>query len=267
MLRLADEIRWFPEHMKKRLRQWVESLDWDWVISRQRYFATPIPVWICEDCGYVVVAREDQPYVDPLRDPPPVERCPRCGGRLRGSDEVFDTWVDSSITPLYNSFWRRDEEKFEKLFPMSLRIQSHDIIRTWAYYTIIRSMFLTGKRPWNDIVIDGFILGPDGRPMHASWGNVVDPLEVIEEFGADPFRYFASKTTPGEDTAFRYKEVVRGSRLVQKIWNASLFAGRNSDNIEMPKRLRILDKWVLHAYSRAMRRPRPTWTPIDGTGR
>ncbi len=253
VLRLADEIRWFPEHMKKRLIQWVNSLDWDWVISRQRYFATPIPVWICEDCGYAVVATEDQPYVDPLRDPPPVERCPQCGGRLRGSDEVFDTWVDSSITPLYNAFWKRDESKFEKLFPMSLRIQSHDIIRTWAYYTIIRSMFLTGQRPWNDIVIDGFILGPDGRPMHASWGNVVDPLEVIEEFGADPFRYFASKTTPGEDTAFRYKEVVRGSRLVQKIWNAALFAGRNSEKMEEPPRLRLLDKWILNAYSRAMR--------------
>ncbi len=145
VLDTSNAMRWHPEFMKIRLEDWVNSLEWDWVISRQRYFATPIPLWECEQCEEVVLARPEDCYVDPTIDKPPVDTCQKCGGRLKGCDDVFDTWMDSSISPLYNTFWKRDEKKFKKLYPMSLRAQAHDIIRTWAFYTILRCT-LTHRR-------------------------------------------------------------------------------------------------------------------------
>ncbi|MGA1794115.1 MAG: class I tRNA ligase family protein, partial [Thermoplasmatota archaeon] len=113
VLEAADRVEWFPEFMKVRLREWVNSLTWDWVISRQRYFATPIPVWECLECGQPVLPPEEACYIDPTIDKPPLDACPQCGGQLKGSEEVFDTWMDSSITPLYNSFWIRDDVRFQ----------------------------------------------------------------------------------------------------------------------------------------------------------
>ncbi len=254
----ADEIKWIPEFMKKRLEEWINSLEWDWVVSRQRYFATPIPIWECEN-GHAFVPRfEDlqkmDRHVDPTVDPPPYENCPVCGAPLKGTEDVFDTWVDSSISPLYNTFWARDDEKFRKLYPMSLRPQSHDIIRTWAFYTILRCKSVTGEKPWEDIFVDSFILGPDGRPMHTSWGNVVDPLDIIDEYGTDPFRYFAASCTIGEDTPFRYKDVKRGRKLVIKLYNLGRFAkGVIREEIKKPEELRFMDRWILTRYSEVVR--------------
>ncbi len=250
----AEEIRWVPEFMKKRLYEWIDSLEWDWVISRQRYFATPIPIWECENGHAFVPKFEDlqkmDRHIDPTIDPPPYDKCPICGAPLKGTEDVFDTWVDSSISPLYNTFWARDEEKFRKLYPMSLRPQSHDIIRTWAFYTILRCKSVTGEKPWEDIFVDSFILAPDGRPMHTSWGNVVDPLEIIDEYGTDPFRYFAANCTVGEDTPFRYKDVKRGRKLVIKLYNLGRFVkGAIADGFAEPKRLRFMDRWILSRYS------------------
>ncbi len=252
----AEEINWHPEWMKKRLYDWVDSLEWDWVVSRQRYFATPIPIWECEN-GHTFVPKFEElqkmdRHVDPTIDPPPYEKCPICGTPLHGTEDVFDTWVDSSISPLYNTFWARDDEKFEKLYPMSLRPQSHDIIRTWAFYTILRCKSVTGEKPWKDIAIDGFILAPDGRPMHTSWGNVVDPLEIIDEYGADALRFFAAKCTPGEDTPFRYKDTIRGRKVVIKLYNLGKFVGSAiKDGIkEVPmEKLNFMDKWIISKYS------------------
>jgi len=250
VLKAADRIKWYPEHMKKRLKEWVDSLKWDWVISRQRYFATPLPLWECEN-GHVVLAKEEQCYVDPTIDSPPVEKCPVCGGKLKGSEQVFDTWMDSSISPLYNTFWKRDEELFKKLYPMSLRPQAHDIIRTWAFYTILRGLLLTGKEPFREIMIDGFILAPDGKPMHTSLGNVIDPLEIIKEHGADALRYYAAGCKLGEDNPFRFKDLVRGKRFMNKLWNVEKFVGKMIDKKpEKPEEFRIEDRWILSVYSK-----------------
>ncbi|MEM3058633.1 MAG: valine--tRNA ligase [Methanomassiliicoccales archaeon] len=253
VLAKADEIRWVPEFMKVRLKDWINSLEWDWVISRQRYFATPIPVWECVECGEVVPAREEDCYVDPTVDPPPVEKCPRCGGALKGCEDVFDTWMDSSISPLYNTFWMRDEEKFRKLYPMSLRPQSHDIIRTWAFYTILRELLLVGERPWNEIMIHGFIMAPDGTPMHASKGNVIDPMPILERNGADALRYYACTCSLGEDNAFREKDVIHGGRLCNKLWNMGKFVGSIIKEKPICGELRTVDRWILSKYSRVVK--------------
>ncbi len=223
VLAAADEMDWFPPFMKVRLEDWVNSLGWDWVISRQRYFATPIPIWECEECQEVVLARERQCYVDPTIDRPPVEECPACGGALHGCEDVFDTWMDSSISPLYNTFWERDESLFRRLYPMSLRPQAHDIIRTWAFYTILRGLLLAEKKPFEEMMIDGFILAEDGTPMHASKGNIIDPLEVLEEYGADAYRYYAAQCSVGEDNAFRFKDVTRGVKFCRKLYHIGRF--------------------------------------------
>ncbi len=254
ILEIAREMKWYPEYMFKRLEDWVNSLKWDWVISRQRYFATPIPVWECTRCGEVVLANEGQCYVDPTIDPPPVENCPKCGGELKGCEDVFDTWMDSSITPLYNTFWERNEALFKKLYPMSLRPQAHDIIRTWAFYTILRCSLLTNEKPFENVMIDGFILAPDGRPMHTSLGNVVDPLEIIKEYGSDALRYYAATCKLGEDNPFRYKDLVRGIRLMNKFWNAEKFIGNAVEKKPSKTNLHLVDRWILALYSKVVRK-------------
>ena len=258
IIQMSNSIRWFPEFMKVRLENWANSLAWDWCISRQRYFATAIPVWECEKCGHAVVATAEQCYVDPTESPPPVDKCPKCGGTLKGCEDVFDTWMDSSITTLYNTFWGRDELKFKKLFPMSLRPQSHDIIRTWAFYTITRHIQLLDSRPWDAITINGFIMAPDGTPMHTSRGNVIDPLPMLDKYGADAFRFFAAACTLGMDHAFQSKEVVHGSKLVMKFWNIQKFVNIYTKELSgRPGRPPVLtgsDAWVLSTFAGAVKR-------------
>ncbi|MEA2055892.1 MAG: valine--tRNA ligase, partial [Candidatus Thermoplasmatota archaeon] len=257
VLKTSEKMNWFPEFMKIRLEDWVNSLEWDWVISRQRYFATPIPLWECEKCKEVVLAKSDQCYVDPTTDKAPVKKCPKCNGDLKGCEDVFDTWMDSSVSPLYNTFWHRDDRKFKKLYPMSLRPQAHDIIRTWAFYTILRCNLLTGEKPFENIMMDGFILSEDGTPMHASLGNVIDPLKIIDEYGTDAFRCYTTSCALGEDNAFRKKEVIRGVRLLRKLWNVENFISGIIKTDKKPKKpddLIDIDKWILTKFTKLIKK-------------
>jgi valyl-tRNA synthetase len=254
VLKASDKMNWYPEFMKIRLEDWVNSLEWDWVISRQRYFATPIPLWECENCGHVALAKPEDCYVDPTIDESPIDKCPKCSGAMKGCEDVFDTWMDSSISPLYNTFWHRDDKKFKKMYPMSLRPQAHDIIRTWAFYTILRCILLTDKEPFENIMMGGFILSEDGTPMHASLGNVIDPLKIIDEYGTDAFRCYAASCALGEDNSFRQKEIVRGTRLLRKLWNVQRFIMNIIKNEKPSKcQLRPMDKWILSKYSRLVK--------------
>ncbi len=250
--RWANELKWHPLFMKRRLDDWIDSLSWDWVISRQRYFATPIPVWTCEK-GHDIIAREEQCYVDPLIDAPPYEKCPICGSELKGSDEVFDTWMDSSISPLFNTFYERDDKLFRKLYPMNLRPQGQDIIRTWAFYSILRSNLITDKNPWEEIMVDGNIMSPDGRPMHASWGNVIDPLVLLDKYGADPFRYFTAQCSLGEDTPFKERDLVRGQRFVNKIHNLVNFLEFYDNKQTEEGAIRPIDHWIIRELDSAIK--------------
>jgi len=252
VLAKADEIEWFPEFMKVRLADWVNSLQWDWVVSRQRYFATPIPVWECQSCGFVLPANEKDCYIDPTVAKPYVDKCPKCDGELVGCPDVFDTWMDSSVSPLYNTFWQRDEEKFKRLYPMSLRPQSHDIIRTWAFYTILREHLLTGQRPWDHIMIHGFIMAPDGTPMHTSLGNVIDPMPLLETYGTDALRYYACTCSLGEDHAFRERDVVHGKKLCTKIWNLGKLIEMTVTERPEKVQLKPIDRWIISRYTKVL---------------
>ena len=254
ILKRAEEINWFPEFMKVRLQDWTNSLSWDWVLSRQRIFATPIPVWECEKCGHAVCATEEMCYCDPTLDAAPVDKCPKCGGKMIGCTDVFDTWMDSSGSSLYNTFWGRDEDLHKKLFPMSLRPQSHDIIRTWAFYSILRADQIKDSIPWENIMIHGFIMAPDGTPMHSSIGNVIDPIPILQKYGADALRYYVTTCSLGMDTAFREKDVIRGSKICNKVYNIGQFASKFIHDVpEKCDTLRLSDRWIISKYSKTVK--------------
>jgi valyl-tRNA synthetase len=252
ILEAARKIKWVPEHMFSRLESWVEGMEWDWVISRQRIFATPIPVWYCKNCGAIVVAKEEWLPVDPTRDKP-LEPCPKCGStEFEGEDDVLDTWMDSSITPLAITGWPDDWKEY----PTSLRPQGHDIIRTWAFYTILRSLALVGEIPWHEIVINGMVLGEDGRKMSKSLGNVISPNEVIEKYGADALRQWAASGVVGDDVAFSWKEIVAASRFQQKFWSIlrfTLMHVKEKPRDEDAQYLRDADKWILSKLMRLVK--------------
>ena len=238
----ADEMKWIPEHMKTRLLNWTGSMDWDWCISRQRIFATPIPVWYCTRCGRVHAASEDMLPVDPTREKP--EMVCECGStEFEGEEDVLDTWMDSSISPLAVAGW--PDPSFRELFPADLRPQGHDIIRTWAFYTILRCMALTGEKPFSEIVINGMVFGEDGHKMSKSRGNVIAPEEVLEDYGADALRLWAAGSVPGSDVPFAWKDVKYGYKFLRKFWNAFRFISIHLRENRDDARPGPLDRWIL----------------------
>ena len=217
----SEEIEWIPPHMETRLKNWADSVEWDWCISRQRIFATPIPVWYCNSCGKVLVAEEDWLPLDPNRTKPPV-KC-ECGcDDFVPEEDVLDTWMDSSISALAVSGWL---SRPDPRMPTQLRSQGHDIIRTWAFYTILRTKALTDVRPWDTILVNGMALGEDGHKMSKSLNNFIRPEEVFEVNGADSLRQWAALGgTPGNDIMFQWKEITAASRFQQKLWSIYRFS-------------------------------------------
>ncbi|AHL22193.1 valine--tRNA ligase [Thermococcus nautili] len=260
IVKVAKEINWYPEDMFLRLKDWAESMDWDWVISRQRVFGTPIPFWVCDN-GEIILPDEEELPVDPRFDKPP-RKCSD-GSEPKPVTDVLDCWVDSSITPLIISRWhdaiKGDEEAkrwFEHNFPTALRPQGTDIIRTWAFYTIFRTYMLTGQKPWRDVLINGMVAGPDGRKMSKSYGNVVAPDEVIPKYGADALRLWTALAPPGEDHPFKWETVDYNFRFLQKVWNIYRFAERHLadfDPAKAPEELEPLDRWILSRLHRLIK--------------
>ncbi|AUB59980.1 valine--tRNA ligase [Methanobacterium subterraneum] len=245
----AEGMDWIPEHMKTRLLNWTGSMDWDWCISRQRIFATPIPVWYCKECGEVMVPSEEEVPLDPTQTQP-TKPC-QCGStEFIAEEDVLDTWMDSSITPLVIAGWPGEE--YQDLFPATIRQQGHDIIRTWAFYTILRTLALTGDAPFQNVVVNGMVFGEDGHKMSKSRGNVIAPEDVVEEYGADALRLWAANSVPGSDVPFAWKDVQHGYKFLRKFWNAFRFVNMhlaaysaNNDVESIKTTLKPLDKWIL----------------------
>jgi valyl-tRNA synthetase len=231
IIRAGSEVEWCPDFMGIRFRNWVENLKWDWCVSRQRYYGVPFPLWTCAECGEVVLASEDQLPVDPATTSPPVDKCPKCGSvDLDPERDIMDTWMTSSCTPFINLRWREPDDRTARFgkaggatsFLMDLRPQAHDIIRTWAYYTIVKSVLNEGKVPWRTAMISGHVLHPDREKLSKSKGpGAHSPAAVVEERSADVVRYWASSTRLGTDTMLVEEPLDAGHKLVVKLWTTT----------------------------------------------
>lgn len=253
-LDMGDKITWHPAFMKSRYTDWVENLMMDWCISRQKYFGVPFPVWYCKDCGEIILADEEDLPVNPLSTMPK-HSCPKChGSNFEAEKDIMDTWATSSVTPQINTKWNVDDEFYKKMMPMSLRPNAHDIIRTWDFYTIVKSFYHSNTIPWENVMISGFIMASAGQKISKSKNNAkLDPIALIDEYSADVVRYWTATGSLGRDILFNEEKFKIGARLVNKLYNASKFVwlfieGFSPNSVDIDSLLPI-DRWILSKFS------------------
>jgi valyl-tRNA synthetase len=242
--RLAYKMEFLPEQARQLYIDWVNSVTIDWPVSRRRYYATEIPVWYCKSCGYTYVA-DDGKYHRPWKEPPPINRCPKCSStEFIGDDRTFDTWMDSSISPIFIISDRKTGKISWNLYPVTVRPQGKDIIRTWLYYTVLRCFLLTGKAPFKKVWVGGLGLDEHGEKMSKSKGNVIDPVPILKRYGADTFRFWsAQEASLGEDFRISETRIAGAGKFLTKLWNV----GRYVSMFPRPARavLQPTDKWIL----------------------
>ena len=234
--------------METRFREWVENLNWDWCISRQRYYGVTFPVWYCDACGAVILASEDELPLDPTTCAPS-HPC-ACGSTsFTPETDVMDTWATSSLSPQIVGQWLTNPALYAKVYPFSLRPQAHEIIRTWAFYTIVKSYHHFGATPWTDAAISGWGLAPEGtgKISKSRGGGPMPPMEMLEQYSADAVRYWTSSTGFGKDSVISEEKIQTGAKLVTKLWNVARFAerfianGRGEAAREEPSTAKIMD--------------------------
>lgn len=266
----ANAINWYPTFMKSRYNDWVENLAWDWGISRQRFYGIPFPAWHCQDCGKTLLAHPNQLPIDP-QEVPHQGPCTSCGSNnIKPDTDVMDTWNTSSITPYicYNVFQKLTKSEItspflsgdiEKLsdirqfMPMSMRPQAHDIIRTWAFDTIVKAWMHNKTTPWKDIVISGHVLSDKKEKISKKDGNNMDPTVLLTKYPADAIRYWTASGRLGQDMTFSEEQLKIGQKLITKLWNAFRFAEPHLAEFNtphsLPKEIGAVNKWLLHTIS------------------
>jgi valyl-tRNA synthetase len=262
LLRRALELTWIPRFMRRRLEDWINGLRWDWNISRQRHYGVPFPAWFCADCGLPVLAALESLPVDPTASPPPVDACPSCGGALQPDPDVMDTWMTSSLTPQVNDGWAGfgsppGSGSDPALAPMSVRVQAFEIIRTWLFYTVVQSHLHFDRVPWTSVMISGWGLNEQGRKISKrdlDQSTTVDgfnryvPDDVIDRYGADALRLWATKARIGNDLRYTEKDVRTGRKFSVKLWNVARYVSLNASSLPAfvdPSRRTPVDRWLL----------------------
>lgn len=256
-IELGKKINWHPEFMFKRYENWVNGLEWDWSISRNRHFGVPIPVWYCRNCEEIIFPSEKELPVDPLQTK---KKCPKCKKVAEPEKMVLDTWATSSLTPQI-----ADALVGGKVgIPFSLRPQAHDIIRTWAFYTIVKAYLHEKKIPWKDIVISGNV-SMGGEKMSKSKGNVIEPQEIMENYGADALRFWAAGSKLGSDMDYQEKDLVAGKKFINKLLNASKFVFMNLEDwdFKKPKKLEKIDELFLNKLNHLIKMSTKSFTEYN----
>ncbi|HUQ19933.1 MAG TPA: valine--tRNA ligase, partial [Gemmatimonadaceae bacterium] len=268
----GEKLDWTPEFMGARFRSWTENLQFDWCVSRQRYFGVAIPVWYEIDgdgaIDYNKIIRADLTKlpIDPTSDAPPGYTNEQRGGPngFVGDPDVFDTWFTSSVSPQINSGWTLNPEQHKKLFPFDMRPQAHEIIRTWAFYTVVKSMLHENSLPWEHVLISGWVIDPNKQKMSKSKGNIQTPGEWIDKYGSDALRYWAGNARLGVDTAFDENVVKVGKRLATKIFNAAKFVYQQpAESGEISEEL---DRAFLHELAELVKRATAAYDRFDYSG-
>jgi len=249
LLARGEEIAWHPPQMKARYREWVENLGWDWCISRQRYYGVPFPVWYCDACGEPVVADSRDLPVDPTTSEPP-RPCPCGAAGFTPERDVMDTWATSSMTPQTVAGWLTEPALYHRLFPLTVHPQSHEIIRTWAFYSIVKSHYQFGSVPWRNILISGWGRAPEGaaKISKSRGGGPLSPVDMLSRYSADAVRYWAASAGPGKDSVISEEKIAAGAKLVTKLWNVAGFSSRFLDGYvpgAEPTSLSAADRWIL----------------------
>ncbi|MBK66756.1 MAG: valine--tRNA ligase [Rickettsiales bacterium] len=279
MLQRAKELTWFPEHMRVRLEDWINGLKYDWNISRQRFYGVPMPVWFTKD-GDIVVPDEKHLPVDPLEDK--YQGSDYNADELIGDPDVMDTWMTSSLSPLINANWVESEGRdgsMDKIYPMNVRVQAFEIIRTWLFYTVIKSHCHTDSLPWKDVMISGWGLNEQGKKISKrdlekftdkDGFNRYDPGSVVEKYGADALRYWAAGSQLGNDLRYNEKDVKAGRKLVVKMWNAARFVLMQLEGFDPANTTRPApadrtseDKWLLNELNQVVKRVNEGFAKYD----
>jgi valyl-tRNA synthetase len=256
-LKRGKELKWFPQNMKRIYDNWVSNLKWDWCISRQRYFGVPFPVWYCAKCKEVILPEEKDLPVDPTEDKPKIKKCPKCGGtKFVPENDVLDTWQTSSLSPVIAQKLVSEKGAQKKLYPSTLRPQAFEIIRTWLFYTIVKSHYHHDQLPFRDAMISGHGLDEQGRKISKRLGNYIPPEKIIEEYGADAVRYWATGAMLGQNLRFSLDEIKMGRKTTVKLWNVARFMAMNVKKTELLKKndeVEPADAWIIGELNEAIK--------------